>query len=147
MPTSRLREGPRRRRKVVVRGIAASDAHRFTPLFYACVNDVVKLLCERCPEQLLAKDLLGNTCLHSASQRGHVDVVRILCEVGGPDLRQELLLATDSIGRTCLHSACEKGHLDVVQQLLCEEGPRELLLAKDGNGDTCLDLAIAQDHV
>mmetsp|Transcript_29155 Transcript_29155/g.62822 ORF Transcript_29155/g.62822 Transcript_29155/m.62822 type:complete len:125 (+) Transcript_29155:109-483(+) len=57
----------------------------------------------------------GNTSLHYASQKGHLEVVRLMLEKGAN---------TDAKGKdgaTALHHASQEGHLDVMG-LLLEKG-------------------------
>jgi len=59
-----------------------------------------------------AKEKYGKTALMSASESGHVDVVRILLEEWAD------VDAKDSFGLTALLFATANGHADVAQLLL-----------------------------
>jgi ankyrin repeat protein len=74
----------------------------------------------------------GWTPLHTASDRGHAQLVRLLLERGArPN-------TTDSQGMTPLHVAVKKGHSDVVKELL-RFGAN--ISATSKNGSLALDMA------
>ena len=56
--------------------------------------------------------LCHETCLHAASQAGHLAIVRVLLDAGAD------IQARDSLGGTALHDACDNGRLDVVRELV-----------------------------
>ncbi|GAB1604566.1 uncharacterized protein LOC115222487 [Argonauta hians] len=75
----------------------------------------------------------GRTALHVAAWQGHVDMVRLLADVGGADLD-----AADNEQRTPLQSAAWRGHADVARELLrrgaavdraCSQGATALCVA------------------
>lgn len=68
------------------------------------------------------QDSSGNTPCHTAAHLGHLEVLRILCEVNRMNPS-----TTDAHGRTALHYACMGGHLPTVEYLLDEHGMNPLL--------------------
>ena len=44
----------------------------------------------------------GWSCLHVACEKGHVDVAKLLCEVGG----EQLLMLTDNVRLECCSVVC-----------------------------------------
>jgi ankyrin repeat protein len=62
-----------------------------------------------------AKDHYGDTPLHMACYRGHVQVFQALREHGA-DIELK-----NNYGRTPLHCACRLGHLAVVTELLASD--------------------------
>ena len=78
------------------------------------------------------------TALHFASEHGHTECVRSLCDRGA------MIDAQAEDGWTALHLACAYGHLDVVR-LLCERGaPLDL---QDKYGATALNFASRRNKV
>jgi ankyrin repeat protein len=53
------------------------------------------------------------SCLFIAAQKGHVEMAKMLAEIGG----RELLMLTDSFGQSCLFMAVLQGHVEVVKIL------------------------------
>ncbi|CEG48275.1 FOG: Ankyrin repeat [Plasmopara halstedii] len=66
-----------------------------------------------------SKQTIGNTPLHWACYKGHVDTVAILLAAGYN------VEAADSVGNRCLHLACSGGHQEVVAQLLAHSAAVE----------------------
>jgi ankyrin repeat protein len=85
-----------------------------------------------------AKDYYGDTPLHWASVRGHVQVVVELLEHGAD------IEAKNYIGETPLHNACCNGHVAVFNELLSRGANME---AKDNGGYTPLHDASRTDHL
>ena len=82
----------------------------------------------------------NRTALHWACMNGHLEVARLLVEVGGV----ELVMAGDDTKFTALHYACQEGHL-VVARLLVEVGGEELVRVM---GElTALQLACSKGHL
>ncbi|XP_065908972.1 ankyrin repeat domain-containing protein 39-like [Dysidea avara] len=76
----------------------------------------------------------GDTALHYASDRGHLEVVNTLLSSGAN------ILATNYYGWTALHCASDRGHLEVVNTLL-SSGANILATDNYQGGDTPLHLA------
>jgi len=70
-------------------------------------------------EKGLPHEELGWACLSGSAANGHVEVVKVLLEVGGRDLA--MLVADD--GASCLVASAYNGHVEVVKVLL-EVGAR-----------------------
>ena len=85
-----------------------------------------------------ARDMCGATPLILASQAGHLEVVRLLCEAGADKDR------ADNSGDTVLMYASSSGHLEVVR-LLCEAGADKDKANQDG--DTALLYASSMGHL
>jgi len=81
------------------------------------------------------EDKRGQAPLHVASARGHVGVVRLLCEAGARMDR------ADHKGLTPLLAASRAGHLAVVEQL-CKAGAQKNMSREDGT----TPLALASKH-
>ena len=141
-------------------------------LTYICAREgdsrILKLLLENgctCDEE--AKDHHGWTCLHEASEQGHVEVIKLLLKNGSKveakDDQGDTVLhtavksssevykilldstndvdATDVVGRTALHFAAMYGKVDHVK-LLVDSGAKINLL--DIDSYTALHLAISE---
>ncbi|RLN86233.1 hypothetical protein BBJ28_00012897 [Nothophytophthora sp. Chile5] len=78
----------------------------------------------------------GNTPLHWACYKGHVDTVSLLLAAG---FQAE---ATDTSGNRCLHLACSGGHRNVVELLLAHSAAVE---PRNMYGNRALDLATDPD--
>ncbi|RLN37559.1 hypothetical protein BBJ28_00005686 [Nothophytophthora sp. Chile5] len=78
----------------------------------------------------------GNTPLHWACYKGHVDTVSLLLAAG---FRAE---AADTSGNRCLHLACSGGHRNVVELLLARSAAVE---PRNTYGNRALDLATDPD--
>jgi len=86
------------------------------PIHGACERDdleEVMILVQEDPGvmDLTNNDNDGEMALHSASCRGHVEVVYYLLDQGA------YINARDRFGETCLYLACMEGHLEVVEVL------------------------------
>ena len=81
--------------------------------------------------------MLGHSSLHAASDRGHVDVVRVLLR-SAADVH-----AMDSRGYSALSVACFKGHAEVVRLLLDAQAN----MAHEAEGDSPLALASRRGRV
>jgi len=86
-----------------------------TPLHYAAfcgLSDVVKFLAVEHSEDVNSQNRTGKTPLHLNSQRGNVDVARLLIEHGADAAAQ------DTLGFIPLHQASERGHVDLARLLI-----------------------------
>ena len=66
----------------------------------------------RCPFVNRTTGDEGRTCLYTAAFKGHIDVVRVLCEEGGADVEVEL-----ADGSRAFDAAAHNGHEEVVEYL------------------------------
>ena len=66
---------------------------------------------------MMALMLLGETPLHTACDRGHTDIVRLLLSHDGIDVD-----IANRNGDTPLHAACSEGHTDIARLLLSHDG-------------------------
>ncbi|VDK79574.1 unnamed protein product [Litomosoides sigmodontis] len=74
----------------------------------------------------------GETALHCAAARGHVDCVQSLLDAGAA------VDSVDQTGQTALHLALRRSHIDIAL-LLITKGCK--LDVQDENGDTALHIA------
>ncbi|CAG2216437.1 unnamed protein product [Mytilus edulis] len=85
-------------------------------LYFACFNGNVKLvnllLFGEFKVDITNRDIIGQTALHTASQKGHTETVKILIEFG-MDINQK-----NKRGMTPLYLACSHGFHDTVKYLL-----------------------------
>ena len=81
----------------------------------------------------------GSSCLHLASQRGHVDVVELLLE----NLTDSDINLKNSCGKTALFLAVLRNHLNVVKALV-ERGANVGI--KEENGWSPLHVASAKGY-
>ncbi|KAF8260976.1 hypothetical protein EI94DRAFT_1810940 [Lactarius quietus] len=85
------------------------------PLYHAAFigfHEIVERIALKYPQYAHAISGPGGTALHSASDKGHVEVVRSLLKCGAN------VDARGSLGRSSLHYASRNGHIDVVHCLL-----------------------------
>ena len=97
----------------------------------------LKVLLERNPELINGKDFYGETSLHYACVRGHIDVVEFLIKKGAN------LHVKDNDEFSPLHFATGSGHKEVVS-LLVSKGAK--VNAKERRGITPLHLASSAGH-
>ncbi|KAK3241032.1 hypothetical protein CYMTET_49169 [Cymbomonas tetramitiformis] len=86
----------------------------------------------------------GNTPLHLAAENGHLEVLKILVESAGEEVKERMMLMENEYGNTPLHLAAENGHLEVVKVLVesaGEEVKERMMLMENEDGDTPLVLA------
>ena len=83
------------------------------------------------------KDNDGATPLYTASQKGHVEVVKLLCDAGAAKDQAR------NDGTTPLFAASQEGHVEVVK-LLCDVGANTNQAKKDGS--TPLAMASQRGH-
>ena len=86
-----------------------------------------------------SRDDDGDTPLHVACRRGHVDIVRYLVSEQGCSA-----VCQNKNGNTALHVACYWSHVDIVRYLVSEQGCCPAY--QDKNGDTPLHMACRLDH-
>ena len=101
------------------------------------VNDVKKYLRER-PEMTDWLHRSGDTALHLAAERGHIDMVRLLLTHGA-----EVDIFND-IQATPLMCAVENGQLEVVRELLSNGADARL---QDNRGFTPLHVAAKRGYI
>ena len=87
------------------------------------------------------EEVLGRTCLITATQNGHLAICRLLIDNGAQ------VEVRDIDGRTPLHYAAQ-GHVDIVR-LLCDHGAVIDARQEGGveNGYTCLLYAARHNHL
>jgi ankyrin repeat protein len=100
--------------------------------------EVRRLLRAGADVNAVADDFFGNTALHKASDRGHVQVVKELLGHGAD------VNVKDNNIWTPLHFACWKGHAQVFKELVDHGADIE---AKDNDGRTPLHCACLTGHV
>ena len=83
------------------------------------------------------QDNFGNSAIHVAAEKGHVDVVRLLLE-NGADMDVQ-----DNCSNTAISKAAEKGHVDVVRLLLEKRADMD---AQDKKGNTAMSKAAENGH-
>ncbi|VDI47760.1 blast:Ankyrin-1 [Mytilus galloprovincialis] len=129
------------------------DKNGRTPLNVGCRHgcyDTVKYLLDLNGQALnsrvntTVKNDKGWSALHAACYKGHIEVVKLLIDVGiNPND------TTDS-GSTPLHKACQKGHYETVKFLLDLNGQefnsRVDTTIKDKGGRSALHLACQNGH-
>ena len=93
-------------------------------------------------ETALVSEDLGRACLCGSASKGHMEVVKVLLEVGGRDLA--MLVAGN--GESCLHVSAQFGHVEVVKVLL-EVGGRDLAMLVREDGASCLHVSASKGHV
>ena len=84
------------------------------------------------------RDSNGETLLHIACKKGHINVVQCLVE------KKCDIDNRNRSGKTPIHIACEAGNLDIVELLL--SNPNCDINVKDSNGDTPLHIACEKGH-
>ena len=92
----------------------------------------------------------GDTILHRAIEKDHIDLAIDLLELVPPEVRAEILKIKNRDGDTILHLAIKKDHIDLALNLLELVPPEvraEILKIKNRDGDTILHLAIKKDHI
>jgi ankyrin repeat protein len=89
-----------------------------------------------------AKDSDGQTALHKATSKGHLDIVRYLAETCQVDEDVVRWVNQNEVRRTMLQIAHCSDHLDVVRWLI--EAGHINMEAKEYNEFTALHLIIAQ---
>ncbi|PQE15343.1 Ankyrin repeat domain-containing 52 protein [Rutstroemia sp. NJR-2017a WRK4] len=111
------------------------------PLYYASrlgIYDTVLNIIQKSNQDINHVDKLQRTALQSASNNGHLEVVKLLLENGAD------LSAADNDGETPLNAASDSGHLEVVK-LLLEKGTD--LSVSDINEWTPLNSASDSGHL
>lgn len=84
----------------------------------------------------------GITALTLAAYLDHLEVARVLLEVGANDI----VHSADAHGHTALHYASEYGHTEVAKALISVGGTKSITAVSD-IGDTALHLAAHNGHV
>ena len=82
----------------------------------------------------------GVTPLWIASQKGHLEIIKVLIAAGAD------MIKSDNNGVTPLHIASQNGHLEIVKFLVRINGI-EVVNQADDNGDTPLTAAIDSEHL
>lgn len=116
--------------------------------------EIIKILCQRCPQLLLVKDMFGQNVLHRAVENGAKDCISLLCvedinyqtrrveagDLTAFSLKGGLINGADSNGRTPLHLAAAKGFKETIQVLVHNGADLE---SRDQNfNDTPLHTAV-----
>jgi hypothetical protein len=113
-----------------------------TQLHYYCQNgmtsSVVRMLEMRSIDVEAKEDVLGWTCLHTATHHGHLAICRLLIDKGAQ------LEAKNSDGKTPLHLAAYRGHVQIVR-LLCDRGAD--VEARSNSGRRPLHFAAWNGHI
>ena len=110
-----------------------------TPLMITCSNghvNVATYLVEH-GANIHLQDKNGATCLHYASERGHIEVVSKLLAVGAKE-NPDYVNARNNSGITPLMTTCYNGPMNVATYLV-EHGANIHL--QDNDGNTCLHAA------
>ena len=84
------------------------------------------------------RDKYGETALHEASLRGHLEISELLTS-SGADVN-----IRGSYGRTALHYASMYGYLEIVQLLLCQGADISL---RTNSGSTARDIASSYGYL
>jgi hypothetical protein len=112
-----------------------------TQLHYYCwkgkTSSVARML-EMRSIDVEAKDVIGETCLHNASDNGHLAICRLLIDKGAQ------LEPKDWNDRTSLHLAAMQGHVEIVR-LLCDRGAD--VEAQSNGGYRPLHIASYNGHI
>jgi ankyrin repeat protein len=115
---------------------------RATPLHYAAfcgMHDVATFLIVEHSQDVIARAFdTGETPLHVASRRGHVELTRVLLEHGADTE------ARDGEKRTPLLLASQSGHVELAQDLLKHHANTE---TRDSSDCNALEWAVFKDHV
>ena len=101
------------------------------------------LLYVACEDKALnCQNMYGDTPLHVACRKGHVDVVRYLVSEQGCSTACQ-----NKNGDTPLHEACREGHLVMVKALTSGQYYKAASNSQNKDGDTPLHEACCEGHV
>ena len=118
--------------------IAAYDAQKITAVRNGDIVTLRSLL--EAGQNLSCCNKFGESLIHMACRRGHIDVVRFLLQ----DAKVSLTVR-DDYGRTPFHDCCWRPSPSYdLMELLLREGDPRLLLLKDVRGHTPFDYSGAQ---
>ena len=81
----------------------------------------------------MTKDSIGYTPLHGAVDKGHIKIVRLLCDHGAD------IEARNEDGRRPLDYAARKGRISIVKELIEEKNAE--INARNDDGETALSEA------
>ena len=118
--------------------IAAYDAQKITAVRNGDIVTLLSLL--EAGQNLSCCNKFGESLIHMACRRGHIDVVRFLLQ----DAKVSLTVR-DDYGRTPFHDCCWRPSPSYdLMELLLREGDPRLLLLKDVRGHAPFDYSGAQ---
>lgn len=123
--------------------VNALNDKKHSPLHIAAVNNRVEcvrtLLTSSRRINVNTRDFVGDTALHDAITKGHLEVATMLIEYPSVDLR-----ITNDRGFNALHQACLKGNNPVVEKILSKRPDVVNIPKRDGF--TALHLAVVNGH-
>ncbi|VDM93286.1 unnamed protein product, partial [Onchocerca ochengi] len=110
--------------------VSSPACSRLTPITTKFISVVTDM--DQDWDQYCGSTTDGETALHCAAARGHLECVQSLLDAGAS------ADAIDQIGQTALHLALKRSHIDIALLLITKGCKLDI---QDKNGDTALHIA------